>query len=182
MGAGYSNPGSVPSISQSVHCGARHSGLCSSGLSHRCPEEQWAHLRLHQLLQQPLSSRVPQGTRDISEFPSEPHTVYYLSCGFLLAYHVVSHTTCINACVPLPLPRPLEHGALQIQHQHGRHPGKSIARCMHMQRLIESMNNQNVDVLVFPTWSNPPRLIGDYYSCDGEHRLCCFYIGLLACD
>ena len=32
------------------------------------------------------------------------------------------------------------------------------------------MNNQNVDVIVFPTWSNPPRLIGDYYSCDGEHR------------
>ena len=41
---------------------------------------------------------------------------------------------------------------------------------MHVQRLIESMNNQNVDVIVFPTWSNPPRLIGDYYSCDGEHR------------
>ena len=33
------------------------------------------------------------------------------------------------------------------------------------------MNNQNVDVLVFPTWSNPPRLIGDYYSCDGEHGI-----------
>ncbi|CAK0787609.1 hypothetical protein CVIRNUC_010831 [Coccomyxa viridis] len=36
-------------------------------------------------------------------------------------------------------------------------------------RLIESMNNQNVDVIVFPTWSNPPRLIGDYYSCDGNN-------------
>lgn len=38
---------------------------------------------------------------------------------------------------------------------------------MHVQRLIESMNNANVDVIVFPTWSNPPRLIGDYYSPDG---------------
>jgi hypothetical protein len=39
------------------------------------------------------------------------------------------------------------------------------------QRLIESMNNANVDVLVFPTWSNPPHLIGDFYTPDGAQRL-----------
>ena len=38
---------------------------------------------------------------------------------------------------------------------------------MSVQRLIESMDNARVDVLVFPTWSNPARLIGDYYSPDG---------------
>ena len=36
-----------------------------------------------------------------------------------------------------------------------------------LQRLVESMNSANVDVLVFPTWSNPPHLIGDFYSPDG---------------
>lgn len=29
------------------------------------------------------------------------------------------------------------------------------------------MNNANLDVVVYPTWSNPPRLIGDYFSADG---------------
>lgn len=38
-----------------------------------------------------------------------------------------------------------------------------------VQRLIESMNKANVDVVVYPTWSNPPRLIGDYFSADGAH-------------
>ena len=42
---------------------------------------------------------------------------------------------------------------------------------VHVQRLIESMNNANVDVIVYPTWSDPPRLIGEYYSADGETLL-----------
>ena len=42
-------------------------------------------------------------------------------------------------------------------------PGMAVCA----QRLIESMDNAKVDVLVFPTWSNPARLIGDYYSPDG---------------
>ena len=29
------------------------------------------------------------------------------------------------------------------------------------------MNNANLDVIVFPTWSDPPRLIGEYYIADG---------------
>ena len=55
--------------------------------------------------------------------------------------------------------------------------------CFGVQRLIESMNKANLDVVVYPTWSNPPRLIGDYFSADGApcglkllrnpgHRLC----------
>ncbi len=35
-------------------------------------------------------------------------------------------------------------------------------------RLIESMQASSVDVLVFPTWVNPPRLVGDYASADGR--------------
>eukprot|EP00884_Botryococcus_braunii_P006539 jgi/Botrbrau1/15887/Bobra.40_1s0070.1 len=35
-------------------------------------------------------------------------------------------------------------------------------------RLIESMDAAKVDVLVFPTWVNPPRLVGDYISADGN--------------
>ncbi|CAL8464697.1 g4232 [Coccomyxa elongata] len=35
-------------------------------------------------------------------------------------------------------------------------------------RLIESMNKANLDVVAYPTWSNPPRLIGDYFSADGN--------------
>ncbi|KAK9904758.1 hypothetical protein WJX75_001986 [Coccomyxa subellipsoidea] len=35
-------------------------------------------------------------------------------------------------------------------------------------RLIESMNNANLDVIVYPTWTNLPRLIGDYFSPDGN--------------
>ena len=42
---------------------------------------------------------------------------------------------------------------------------------MLVQRLIQSMNDANVDAIVYPTWSNPPRLIGDYYSFDGESTL-----------
>ena len=42
---------------------------------------------------------------------------------------------------------------------------------MRVQRLIQSMNDANVDAIVYPTWSNPPRLIGDYYSPDGESGL-----------
>ena len=42
---------------------------------------------------------------------------------------------------------------------------------MYVQRLIESMNNANVDVIVFPTWSDPPRLIGEYYIADGAPLL-----------
>lgn len=36
-----------------------------------------------------------------------------------------------------------------------------------LQRLIESMNNADLDVVVYPTWSNPPRLIGDFFQPDG---------------
>jgi hypothetical protein len=36
-----------------------------------------------------------------------------------------------------------------------------------VQRLFESMNSNSVDVIVYPTWSNPPRLIGDTYRPDG---------------
>ena len=38
---------------------------------------------------------------------------------------------------------------------------------VYVQRLIESMNNANVDVIFYPTWSDPPRLIGEYYIADG---------------
>ena len=37
------------------------------------------------------------------------------------------------------------------------------------QRLVESMNNAEVDVVAYPTWSNPPRLIGDTASPDGNN-------------
>ena len=37
-----------------------------------------------------------------------------------------------------------------------------------MQVVIESMDNASISVLVYPTWSNPPLLIGDYGSLDGE--------------
>ena len=33
------------------------------------------------------------------------------------------------------------------------------------------MNNANVDAIVYPTWSDPPRLIGEYYSADGKALL-----------
>lgn len=36
-------------------------------------------------------------------------------------------------------------------------------------RLIESMDAVGLDVLTFPTWVNPPRLVGDYASPDGTH-------------
>ncbi|CAL8462935.1 g2469 [Coccomyxa elongata] len=36
-------------------------------------------------------------------------------------------------------------------------------------RLVESMDNAEVDVVAFPTWSNPPRLIGDTVSPDGNN-------------
>ena len=36
-----------------------------------------------------------------------------------------------------------------------------------MQRLIESMDGAGVDVIVYPTWSNVARLVGDYISPDG---------------
>ena len=36
-----------------------------------------------------------------------------------------------------------------------------------VQRLIESMNNGNLDVIAFPTWSNPPKLIGNTFGPDG---------------
>jgi hypothetical protein len=42
-----------------------------------------------------------------------------------------------------------------------------------LQRLIESMNNANLDVIVYPTWTNLPRLIGDYFSPDGAHSSRC---------
>ena len=45
---------------------------------------------------------------------------------------------------------------------------KCIDRLSCMQRLIESMDNASIAVLVYPTWSNPPLLIGDYGSPDGE--------------
>ena len=48
----------------------------------------------------------------------------------------------------------------------------SYKTLVRVQRLIESMNNANVDVIVYPTWSNPPRLIGDYYSADGAKTDC----------
>lgn len=35
------------------------------------------------------------------------------------------------------------------------------------QRLIESMDSAGLDVLVYPTWANVPRLVGDYSSPDG---------------
>jgi hypothetical protein len=37
------------------------------------------------------------------------------------------------------------------------------------QRLIESMDAAGVDVLVYPTWANVARLVGDYSSPDGAH-------------
>ena len=79
LGAGHCEPGSVPPIRQSVHRSARHSELHASGLPHRRPAEQRLHLRLHQLLQQPLPSRVPEGTRDRSQLPSKAHTVLLAS-------------------------------------------------------------------------------------------------------
>jgi len=62
----------------------------------------------------------------------------------------------------------------------------SYKTLVRVQRLIESMNNANVDVIVYPTWSNPPRLIGDYYSADGaktdrhSSTLVILYSGLCA--
>ena len=35
------------------------------------------------------------------------------------------------------------------------------------QRLIESMDGAAVDVIVYPTWSNVARLVGDYITPDG---------------
>lgn len=49
---------------------------------------------------------------------------------------------------------------------------------MRVQRLIESMNNANVDVIVYPTWSDPPRLIGEYHSADGGTSLAVWLLGL----
>ena len=36
-----------------------------------------------------------------------------------------------------------------------------------VQRLIESMDGAGVDVIVYPTWSNVARLVGDYITPDG---------------
>ena len=41
---------------------------------------------------------------------------------------------------------------------------------MHVQDLLDSMNAAGVDALVYPTWSNPAQLAGDYASADGT---CC---------
>jgi len=38
-----------------------------------------------------------------------------------------------------------------------------------VQRLVQSMDNAEVDVVIYPTWSNPPRLIGDTVSADGNN-------------
>lgn len=38
-----------------------------------------------------------------------------------------------------------------------------------LQRLVQSMDNAEVDVVIYPTWSNPPRLIGDTVSADGNN-------------
>ena len=62
LGAGHREPGSVPPVCQSVHRSACDCELHASGLPHRRPAQQRLHLRLHQLLQQPLPSRVPEGT------------------------------------------------------------------------------------------------------------------------
>ena len=37
-----------------------------------------------------------------------------------------------------------------------------------LQRLIENMDAANVSVLVYPTWSNIPELIGDYGTDTGR--------------
>ncbi len=65
--------------------------------------------------------------------------------------------------------------ALRTFHMHA--PGKHVhtfgalaegREVWCLQRLVESMNNANLDVIVYPTWTNPPRLIGDFFSPDGE--------------
>ena len=40
-------------------------------------------------------------------------------------------------------------------------------RPLRTQRLIKSMDGAGVDVIVYPTWSNVARLVGDYISPDG---------------
>jgi len=44
------------------------------------------------------------------------------------------------------------------------------------QRLIESMDAAGVDVLVYPTWANVARLVGDYSSPDGAHCAAACYV------
>lgn len=34
------------------------------------------------------------------------------------------------------------------------------------QNLVESMNLHAVDALIYPSWSTPPRLLGDYADAD----------------
>lgn len=37
-----------------------------------------------------------------------------------------------------------------------------------LQAMVESMDSAGIDVMVYPTWSNPAQLVGDYGSPDGE--------------
>ena len=39
--------------------------------------------------------------------------------------------------------------------------------CPRAQATVQSMDNAGIDVMVFPTWSNPALLVGDYGSPDG---------------
>lgn len=40
-----------------------------------------------------------------------------------------------------------------------------------LQRLIATMDSKGLDVLVYPTWSNPPELVGQWSPYDGESCL-----------
>lgn len=48
------------------------------------------------------------------------------------------------------------------------------AGCSGAQRLVESMDKQEVDVVVYPTWNAPPHLIGDFSKPDGAAPPQCF--------
>ena len=48
-----------------------------------------------------------------------------------------------------------------------RHVQTSTDCSCYVQRLIESMDDAGVDVIVYPTWSNVARLVGDYITPDG---------------
>lgn len=46
---------------------------------------------------------------------------------------------------------------------------KDPRRANFLKAIVEAMNNQNVNAIIYPSWSNPPRLVGDLKSPHGNN-------------
>ena len=161
----HSGGGRLPPQHQRDHGGACERALQPPELPRPLPAGAGLPLLMRPVLRQRLSLLLPQGSLVWAQKTLPP--VLHSSLGKRLAClgSRIWRRSCSAAapagwrcCASLVGTHPVLHL-----------PGAPTL----LQAMVQSMDNAGIDVMVYPTWSNPPQLVGDYGSPDGEQPCPC---------